>query len=80
MIGSISLTQAQSMISASVNWAKDNNQHIAVAVVDRRSLAGGSRLPRPKPIVPRCLPGLPAKGYRYSEVPVLLWKMRYIFT
>ncbi|WP_394221747.1 heme-binding protein [Alteromonas gracilis] len=34
MIGSISLTQAQSMISASVNWAKDNNQHIAVAVVD----------------------------------------------
>lgn len=34
MMGSISLTQAQSMITDSIHWAQENNQHIAVAVVD----------------------------------------------
>lgn len=34
MIGSMSLTQAQSMITGCIQWAQDNDQHIAVAVVD----------------------------------------------
>ncbi|AFT94308.1 MAG: hypothetical protein Altm2KO_08490 [Alteromonas macleodii] len=34
MMGSISLAQAQSMITDSIHWAQENNQHIAVAVVD----------------------------------------------
>ena len=34
MMGSISLAQAQSMITDSIHWAQENNQHIAVAAVD----------------------------------------------